>query len=236
MKVKSSGIRVWALSAAAVAVATIATVSGTYVVEGRQHKINKTSEYHGPLAHISRQSDGSILMAADTSAPQKPTLHIYEDFQCPICREFEKTSGGTIKRLAALGRIRVIYTPIWRFKGATDARRPNSMRAAIAALCAPAPSWMTMHDTLYAHQPEEGTVGFTNPELLAWAKSLRFGDQSFETCTSNHDRIRQLDQMTSAAYAAGVQRVPTAFFNGQKLDLKSIMFNPKALEKTTTSR
>ena len=43
------------------------------------------------------------------------TVDVYEDFQCPVCRTFEKGSGAAIQRLADEGKVKVVYYPFTVF-------------------------------------------------------------------------------------------------------------------------
>jgi protein-disulfide isomerase len=193
--------------------------------------VNKkdSSTYAGALAPATRQTDGAILASKGGKAPK---LELFEDFQCPICHEFEKASGATIKRLAAEGKVNVLYYPFWLFKQQTEPIRGNSQRAANAALCAPADKWIQYHDAIYQHQPAEGSKGFSNKDLIGWAKDLGFDTPQFEQCVNGNQKQSQIDAMTNyAEQTRQVTGTPTVFLNGQSLDLNSTLLNAKNLEK-----
>jgi protein-disulfide isomerase len=186
--------------------------------------------YTGALAPTTRQADGAILAAKPGA--KAPKLELFEDFQCPICHEFENSSGSTIKRLAAEGKVNVLYYPFWLFKQQTDPIRGNSQRAANAALCAPADKWIQYHDAIYKHQPAEGSKGFSNKDLIGWAKDLGFATPQFQQCVNGNQKQSQIDQMTN--YAEQTRKVtgtPTVFLDGQSVDLNSTLLNAKNLEK-----
>jgi len=188
------------------------------------------SAYTGALAPTTRQADGAILAAKPGA--KAPKLELFEDFQCPICHEFEKSSGATIKRLAAQGKVNVLYYPFWLFKQQTEPIRGNSERAANAALCAPADKWIQYHDAIYKHQPAEGSKGFSNKDLIGWAKDLGFATPQFQQCVNGNQKQSQVDQMTNyAEQNRKVTGTPTVFLNGQSLDLNSTLLNTKNLEK-----
>src|SRR3954449_9661481 len=75
------------------------------VVVGVVYFVNRKdpNAYSGAIAPMTRQADGSVLMAKPSA--QAPKLEVFEDFQCPICNEFEKASGNTVKRLASEGKV-----------------------------------------------------------------------------------------------------------------------------------
>jgi protein-disulfide isomerase len=222
---KQQRVRKLMISLSGLVVVALAVVLTVYFVTKKD-----PNAYTGALAPASRQSDGAVLMAKPGA--KAPKLELFEDFQCPICHEFEKSSGNTIKRLAAEGKVNVLYYPFWLFKQQPDPVRGNSQRAAGAALCAPADKWVQYHDLIYKNQPAEGSNGFSNKDLIGWAKSLGFGNPAFEQCVNGSQKQGQLDQMTN--YAEQTRKVtgtPTVYLDGKPLDLNSTLLNPKNLEK-----
>ena len=213
------------ISLSGLVVVALAVVITVYFVNKKD-----PNAYTGALAPTSRQADGAILAAKPGA--KAPKLELFEDFQCPICHEFENSSGSTIKRLAAEGKVNVLYYPFWLFKQQTEPIRGNSQRAANAALCAPADKWIQYHDAIYKHQPAEGSKGFSNKDLIGWAKDLGFATPQFQQCVNGNQKQSQIDQMTN--YAEQTRKVtgtPTVFLNGQSLDLNSTLLNAKNLEK-----
>ncbi|HEY7488329.1 MAG TPA: thioredoxin domain-containing protein [Streptosporangiaceae bacterium] len=206
-----------------------------YVTTKKEERTQKATAYTGQLAPVSREADGSIVMTK--AGVSTPLLEVFEDFQCPICKEFENASGGTVKRLAAEGKVKVVYRPFQLFQGKdNEPLSSNSRRAANAALCTPADKWVSYHDTLYKFQPPEGKDGFSNKDLVAWGTDLGITDPSFTTCVNNGQKYGQLDQMTK--YTTGQRKVtgtPTVFLNGKQLDLQGQLLNPQALELAVTA-
>ena len=66
-----------------------------------------------------------------------PTIDIYEDYQCPVCKEFEALDHTTIQALAAQNKARVVYHSI-NIIGPNYGGQANtsSLRAASAAAAA----------------------------------------------------------------------------------------------------
>ncbi|HZB29544.1 MAG TPA: thioredoxin domain-containing protein, partial [Streptosporangiaceae bacterium] len=181
---------------------------------------------------MSRNADGSITMAK--SGVNAPVLEIFEDFQCPICKEVEEASGSTIKRLAAEGKVKVVYRPFQLFQA--EPLSSNSRRAANAALCTPADKWVSYHDTLFEFQPPEGKEGFSDKDLVAWGRDLGITGAAFTSCVNDAQKGGQVDQMTR--YATGTRKVtgtPTVFLDGRQLDLQGQLLNPTALAQAITA-
>jgi protein-disulfide isomerase len=214
--------------------AVLALVVGiaVFVTSKKEERTQKATAYTGQLAPVSRNGDGSVTMAK--AGVNVPLLEIFEDFQCPICKEFENASGGTIKRLAAEGKVKAVYRPFQLFQ--EEPLSSNSRRAANAALCAPAGKWVSYHDALYKFQPPEGKKGFSNKDLVAWAGDLGITGPTFGPCVNDAQKSGQVDQMTQ--YATGQRKVtgtPTVYLNGQELKLQSQLLNPTALEQAITA-
>lgn len=184
-------------------------------------------KYTGPIAPATRQQDGSVAMA--NPGVTTPVLDVFEDFQCPACKAMEARVGGTMKKLAAEGRVKVVYRPFQLFQ--QDPLMSNSRRAANAAACMPADHWVKYHDKLYDEQPPEGDKGFANADLIKWAGQLGVTDPSFAACVNGAQKIGQVDQATAFAGKAGVTATPYLALNGKQLG-NDALASPDALQKT----
>ncbi|WP_018657209.1 DsbA family protein [Actinomadura flavalba] len=198
-------------------VAIAAVVAVTVVVLDQRGKRDQTAAaYTGPQAPLTRQDDGSVVMAK--AGVNAPTLEIFEDFQCPACKAFEEANGKTIKELAAEGKVKVVFRPFHLFNQQQDPIKGNSLRSAAAALCVPAPQWLSYHDALFEFQPREGSKGFAPDDLVAWGKDVGVNDAGFEKCVRDEQKKPQVDQMTKYALEErGVTGTPSVYLNGTKL-------------------
>ncbi|NHA01098.1 thioredoxin domain-containing protein [Nocardioides sp. W3-2-3] len=76
----------------------------------------------------------------------KVVIQVVEDFQCPICRQFEATSGPLLAQYRADPRIQVQYRPIAFLDRVSTTR--YSSRASNAAACVAAEGgekWLAFH-------------------------------------------------------------------------------------------
>ncbi|SPT63451.1 MULTISPECIES: DsbA family protein [Actinomadura] len=216
-------------SVVTVAVVVVATV----LIIDQQRKNGRAEVHKGALAPLSRQQDGSIVMAK--AGVTKPELEIFEDFQCPICKQFEEATGKTIEDLAVQGKVKVVYRPFHLFGQQKDPIKINSLRSAEAALCVPADKWISYHDALFRFQPAEGEEGFSPDDLVKWGKDIGVTDAGFEKCVRDEQKKSTVDAMTKyALQERGVDGTPTVFLNGQKLESTQFM-NPAALRATVES-
>ncbi|MFG2086059.1 MULTISPECIES: DsbA family protein [unclassified Spirillospora] len=211
-----------------VAVAVI--VVGTVLIIDYQSKQGRAEVHQGALAPLSRQDDGSIVMAQP--GVTKPVLEVFEDFQCPVCKQFEEATGETVLELAERGKVKVVYRPFHLFGQQKDPIRINSLRAAEAALCVPADKWISYHDALFRFQPAEGSEGFSPDDLVKWGKDVGVTDPNFEKCVRDEQKKSQVDAMTKYALQdRQVQGTPSVFLDGKQLDSTQFM-NPAALRAT----
>ena len=188
------------------------------------------ADFRDAVAPALRQADGSIVMAKP--GVTTPVMEVFEDFQCPACQNLEKVSGNTIKRLAAEGRVKVVYRPFRLFD--QEPTKGNSLRAANAALCAPADRWVRYHDLIFMNQPEETTTGFATGALTSMGAKAGITGSAFENCVNNGKKNMQVQQMTDYAMNVGkVTQSPTVKLNGKEITTKA--FVPADLDKAISS-
>lgn len=135
------------------------------------------------VAPLGATASGGIVVG-DASAPVK--LVIYEDPQCPICREFEQINGKTLENAVTAGKVSVEYR-MRSFLGVESVRADNALAAAQAD-----GKFEALRATLFAHQPVERTGGYTTDDLIALGRSVGLTDASY------------LDAVRSMTYRAWV--------------------------------
>jgi hypothetical protein len=116
-----------------------------------------------------------VLLGSDDA---RRRLVLFEDPQCPYCREFEAGSGDMVRREIAAGAVAVEYR-IRSFLGDESVRAANAL-----AVAAGAGRFDQLRREMFANQPPEHSGGFTTEDLLDLGS--RVG-------------------LTSADYVAGVQ-------------------------------
>ncbi|WP_432932574.1 DsbA family protein [Microbispora sp. CA-135349] len=212
--------RITMIVTAVVIVLIAAAVAVWSVRQGSSEKVA------GGLAPITVQKDGTVVMAK--SGVSAPVVDVYEDFQCPTCKEFEATSGSTLKNLAAEGKAKVVYHPITIFTQEPTAG--NSLRAANAARCVTdGQQWLAFHDKLYQNQPSETVTGFTTDELIKWGKAAGVTAPDFDNCVREQRNVaahKQFSQQTMAAQK--LAGTPTVKLDGKELELTTL-FSPSSL-------
>ena len=164
------------------------------------------------------EAGGIVVGRAD--APH--TVIAYEDPQCPICGEFEKTSGSVLAQAVADGRVKVEYR-MRSFLG------PESVRA-VAALGAAqdAGKFAELRAAMFAAQPEEHSGGFTVDDLLQLGASVGLTDASFVDAVRNQTYAAWAHQIDDVASKDGNTGTPELLLDGKALDSK-VVFDPAAL-------
>jgi Thioredoxin len=100
--------------------------------------------------------EGGVLVGREGA---RSRLVVFEDPQCPYCREFEDVSGDLLRREVAAGAVAVEYR-IRSFLGEESVRAANALAAAAGA-----GRFDELRRELFAEQPPEHTGGFS-PEVL----------------------------------------------------------------------
>ena len=116
--------------------------------------------------------DGGIAgVSGTTTAAKTPvTVEMWEDFQCPACRQFEADNSAQLQSWAKQGIVKLVYKPVAFLDRASTTNYSSRALDTAAAVVDTAPgSFQAFHDLLYANQPEEGSAGLTDAQLLEYA-------------------------------------------------------------------
>ncbi|MGI5287380.1 DsbA family protein [Nonomuraea polychroma] len=173
---------------------------------------------------LSRQADGSMVLA-DLSS-DAPVLDVFEDYDCPVCKDMHAKVDSTIQRLAREGKVKVVFHPVTIFRD--EPMRSNSIRAAAAARCVPEANWLAFRDELYAIQPApHGVVsGFTVEELV---KAARKAGAEVDDCVTSQSYAKAHLEQSAKIQLEGT---PTLVLDGQLLGNEA--FDAAALERAVT--
>ncbi|MFM9034817.1 MAG: DsbA family protein [Mycobacterium sp.] len=161
-----------------------------------------------------RVASQSLIKKDNTDEP-KAVLSIYEDFQCPHCRDFEKTFGPAVAKLVDSGAAAVDYYMV------SILNRTNggySGRAANAAYCVAdenKDAFVRFHSALFAKQPQEGSG--TGPDNAALIETARQAGVTggVPDCI---DKGKYEKMSKGLAAAAKITATPTLRLNGQDIN------------------
>jgi protein-disulfide isomerase len=159
------------------------------------------------------------LKMGKSDAPVK--VVIYEDFQCPICRELESATRTFLRENAAKGKVYVEFQPIHLLSTLPYSGKALNAWAAVLHSASPEAA-LKLHDLLYDNQPyEQDSASITDEQIAGWVKeaggdnatvreALKTRDDTFFTVVDNLMR------------SEGIQGTPTVYVNGQQLPLGSV--------------
>jgi protein-disulfide isomerase len=163
--------------------------------------------------------DGGVLVGSEGA---RKRLVVFEDLQCPYCREFEEASGDLLRRETAAGAVAVEYR-IRSFLGSESVRAANAL-----AVAAGAGAFDQLRRELFAQQPPEHSGGYTSDDLVAAAQRVGITDAG------------ALDDIRQGRYADWVlasddafqeqdpRGTPFALLDSEPLDL-SVLADPERL-------
>jgi len=151
--------------------------------------------------------------AAGAAEPVKVVL--YEDFLCPGCGALEQTAGSFLSSAVESGEIAIEYRPYsFLLQQSTN---EYSQRAWNAATCVydkgGAKAFKDYHDLLFANQPEEGTAGPENPELIDFAKQV--GVTGIDACVDKQKFTPWIEDAKDHGLDDGVSGTPTIRIDGK---------------------
>ena len=193
-----------------VVAALLAIVVGGYLVQS-------TRDASGRAATVpAGVTDTYGVVVGDASAPH--TVTVYEDFQCPICHEFEGKAGDRLRKAVDAGRTRLDYRMVAFLDDAstTDYSTRALNAAAVVLDTSGQDVFLEFHDLLFDHQPPEGSAGLSDAQLVRYA--VRAGaDESavrpgIEGLTFRQWAVNDTSQMSRD----GVNGTPTVLVDGER--------------------
>jgi len=164
------------------------------------------------------------VMAGNQQAPV--VVDLYEDFQCPICKDLEATLAKALAPYVTATSVHVNYH-IMSFLDSASNGTKYSSRAANAGYCASDTSpeaFVKFHDLLFGKdaagqvvQPAEGSNGRGDADLIRYGKEAGITSADFSTCVTSDQHKELVLGVTDAASKLGVTGTPTVFVAGKKL-------------------
>ncbi|MEI4270506.1 thioredoxin domain-containing protein [Klenkia sp. LSe6-5] len=165
-------------------------------------------------------ADGNGYTFAVGQADAPVTVDLYEDFQCPVCKQFEDAAGATLEDYVAAGTVRVVYHGMAFLDSArNDDYSTRALNAAAVVASGAGPeAYERFHDLLFANQPDERTgSGLTDDQLVDYAEQA--GATGEEVGTDIRDLVygQWVKGATEQASKDGVTATPTVFVDGTQL-------------------
>lgn len=216
--------------------AVLVVVLGILAIGVMQSRKDKTpaADANSPLPtgiSAANQYGWQVNTAAD-----KPNVELYEDFQCPGCRNLEEQYGKLIQKEAADGNIQLTYRPMVFLDA--NLKNDSSVRAASALGCAiNAGVGEKYHNIVYANQPTQEGQGYTDDQLKQFGADAGITGQAktdFDQCVDAGTYQGWAQLSNDAAFERGVTGTPTIYVNGKELP-SSALDNEQALKSALTN-
>lgn len=195
---------------AAAVLAVIAAVVGI----GLLVQSNRDTTGDDALVPTAATSDFGVVVG-EPDAPT--TITVYEDFQCPICQVFETATAEKLRAAVQAGTVKVEYRVVsFLDRASENAYSSRAANAAAAVLdAAGASAWWAFHDLLFADQPDEGTAGPSNEELVDTAVEAGADRSGVEDAVQRGSFDQWVENATDAMSRNGVTGTPTALIDGK---------------------
>lgn len=192
-------------------------VAAIVVVVGVGFAIQSTRDTSGETATTpAGVSDTYAVVVGDESAPT--TVAVYEDFQCPICHDFETATRDQLSAALDDGRIKIEYRMVAFLDRAssTDYSSRALNAAAVVLDTSGQDVFVTFHDLLFDNQPAEGSAGLSDDELVAFAVEAGAEESAVRDGIENEDFGQWVINATDQMSKDGVNGTPTVFVDGKK--------------------
>jgi len=201
-----------------IVIAMVSLVVVTGVVFSMMNQNNKESSALAALDDY--KSKGTIVSTIDVdngsaitfNSGLTKTVDVWEDPQCPACKDFEEVSGEYIDSLVREKKATVRFH-VLSFLG------DESVRAANASFCAADEGqYLDFHKALYRVQSSLENSGFwSNETLIAIGKKVGITSEKFATCVTDGQKVDLVQANYESMSKYGVQGTPTVFIDGIKV-------------------
>ncbi len=164
--------------------------------------------------------EGGVLVG---NANAKQNMVLFEDPQCPYCRQFEELNGPLITAALEAGELAVEYR-MRCFLGRESVRADNAL-----ALAAEAGRFDELRQALFAAQPPEGSGGFTTEDLLRLGARVGLTGSDFVSGVREARYEKWVLRQEAAYRAEDPQGTPAAWLDGNPID-SDVLFDRREFE------
>jgi len=163
-------------------------------------------------------AEGGVLIGNSTAR----RMVVFEDPQCPYCRQFEEASGDFLRREVRNGTIAIEYR-MRCFLGIESVRADNAL-----ALAAEAGRFDELRQELFAAQPPENSGGFTISDLTELGRRVGLTSTDFVTGLKEGRYQLWVVEIDRIFQGQDPQGTPAALLEAQPVDSR-VLFDPEAL-------
>jgi len=151
----------------------------------------------------------------------RQSMILFEDPQCPYCRQFEELNGALVTAALEAGDLVVEYR-MRCFLGQESVRADNAL-----ALAAEAGHFDDLRKALFAAQPPEGTGGFTTRDLVRLGAQVGLTGSGYVSGVQDARYEDWVLRQEGLYQVEDPQGTPAAWLNGSPID-SAVLFNASA--------
>ena len=163
--------------------------------------------------------EGGVLIGEENS---RRRLVLFEDPQCPYCRQFEAASGDLLRREVARGELAVEYR-MRCFLGVESVRADNAL-----ALAAEYGRFDELRREIFAAQPPENSGGFTVADLTELGGRAGLTSPDYVTGLTEGRYEAWVVEIDQAFQEQDPRGTPAALLDGVEVNTRSL-FDPDSL-------
>lgn len=152
------------------------------------------------------------LGVGDPDAPVK--VEIFEDYQCPYCKQFEEASHDKLRQAAESGEAYVVYRPM-AFLNDYSGRALNAFGVVLDVSGGEVA--LAFHDLLFENQPSESGPWPSDDDLVALAVEAGAEEDQVRRGIEQLDFGQWVVNGNDAASKRGVTGTPAVFVNGEQV-------------------
>ncbi len=174
----------------------------------------------GPPAGV---VDEYAVPRGDAGAPV--TVTIYEDFMCPFCGDLEAASRELLQRYVDDGDVLVEYRVLSfldRLSDGSDYSTRAMSALGVVLDTAGRDAAIRFHDLLFEQQPEEGTEGLSDGDLVRLAVEAGAAEDEVAGPVQDRQFEQWVEDATEAASGNDVRATPTVLVDGKVLEFETI--------------
>jgi protein-disulfide isomerase len=168
----------------------------------------------------SHTPEGGVLLGRDDVERR---LVLYEDPQCPYCRQFEEASGDVLRRAVGAGQLAVEYR-MRCFLGPESVRADNAL-----ALAAEVGRFDDLRRELFRAQPPEGSGGFTTDDLRELGQRVGLTGPDYLSGLREGRYEAWVRKLEETFQLQDPQGTPAAWLDGKPVDAQ-VLFDPQSFE------
>lgn len=209
----------------------LVVLSGVIFTVLDRQSANRT-DFELAIEQVKESNNGPILNAVVDSADDfgiafnkgtLPKIEVWEDPQCPFCKDFETEIGSYLDGLIRENKASVTYR-LTSFLGRQNDVNESKL-AVNAAFCANDEGrFLDYHKAIYTVQGKEYSGTYLTPNLLTIGERLGIKSKSFVDCVNSNKYFEQADAVYNSMAKYGVKGTPTVFINGTPWQRSGVEF------------